>query len=207
MEAERLKEAQAAALGPIVDTFLTMMGALRDAFNRHSPLSLKELQNLKGDVTPNIQTTSMQLRSLMARQPEAERAVLLRLHSILNHMEIIGENIGGLATPIEKKVKEAILFSDKAVTQTNYLFDQHIGIIRSVLDVVKTDNEFLKQFVLVEGRKLIQASLDFATEHEDRLIEGLCLPQAAPLFLAILDKMRSIGQHEVDIAALLTQKP
>ena len=207
MEEERFAEENAAVLGPFVDKFLTMMGVARDAFNRHSRASLQELQNLKISATPNIETTSIQLRSLMARKPEAERAVLLRLLSILNHMEIIDENIGGHASPIEKKVKDGVLFSDKAVIQTNYLFDQHAGIIRSVLDVIKTDNDFLKKFVFEEGRKLIQASQDFATEHEDRMIEGLCLPQAAPIFLAILDKMRSIGQHEVGIATLLTKKP
>jgi Na+/phosphate symporter len=207
MAEERFAEENSAVLGPFVDKFLTMMGVARDAFNRHSRASLQELQNLKISATPNIETTSIQLRSLMARKPEAERSVLLRLLSILNHMEIIDENIGGLASPIEKKVKDGVLFSDKAVIQTNYLFDQHAGIIRSVLDVIKTDNDFLKKFVFEEGRKLIQASQDFATEHEDRMIEGLCLPQAAPIFLAILDKMRSIGQHEVGIATLLTKKP
>jgi hypothetical protein len=80
-------------------------------------------------------------------------------------------------------------------------------MIRSVLDIIKTDNEFLKKYLLEEGRKLGKAALSFATEHEDRMIEGLCLPEAAPIFLALMDRMSTIAQHEVEIATLLAKKP
>ena len=80
-------------------------------------------------------------------------------------------------------------------------------MIRSLLDIVKTDNQFLKDYVEKEGRNLVQACADYATEHQDRLIEGVCAPQAAPIFLAILDAMRGVGQAEVEIAKLLAEKP
>jgi Na+/phosphate symporter len=207
MPEERFAEEQAAVLGPNIDKLLTMMGAARDAFNRHSRTSLQELQNLAGSVAQDFSAISTQLRTLIARKPEAERSGLTRLLSILSPLEVIGQNLGGLTQPIEKKIKDGVLFSDKAVTQVNYLFDQHAGMVRSILDIVKTDNGFLKKFVLQESRKLVQACTDFATEHEDRLIEGLCLPQAAPIFLAVLDRFRTIGEHEMEAANLLTQKP
>jgi len=37
------------------------------------------------------------------------------------------------------------------------------------------------------------------------MIEGLCLPQAAPLFLTLLDRMRTLCQHEVEIAKILAK--
>jgi Na+/phosphate symporter len=207
MPEERFAEEQAAVLGPNIDKLLTMMGAARDAFNRHSSISLQELQNLAGSVAQDFSAISTQLRTLITRKPEAERSGLTRLLSILSPLEVIGQNLGGLTQPIEKKIKDGVLFSDKAVTQVNYLFDQHAGMVRSILDIVKTDNGFLKKFVLQESRKLVQACTDFATEHEDRLIEGLCLPQAAPIFLAVLDRFRTIGEHEMEAANLLAQKP
>jgi Na+/phosphate symporter len=119
----------------------------------------------------------------------------------------IKANLGNLADPILKKIQGGVLFSDKAVAQSNYLFDQHSGIIRSRLDIIRTDNDFLKNYVKGEGRNLIQACADYATEHQDRLIEGVCTPQAAPIFLAILDAMRGVGQSEVEIAQLMAEKP
>jgi Na+/phosphate symporter len=206
MVAERFSEGQVAVVSHIVDRLLTMMGAARDAFNRHSLASLGELNSLRGIVGQTVQDMSKQLQSLIARKSEDERLVLDRVHSVLEHLMSIGDNIGQCADPIERKIRGAILFSNKAVTQANFLFDQHSGMIRSVLDIIKTDNEFLKKYVLEEGRKLGQACLSFATEHEERMIEGLCLPQAAPIFLALLDRMRTISQHEAEIAALLARK-
>ena len=207
MAEERFAEEQAAVLGPSIDKLLSMMGAARDAFNRHSRTSLQQLQNLAGGVVQDFAGILVQLKSLLSKKPEAERFGLIRLHGILSSLEIVGQNLGGLVQPLEKKIKDGVLFSDKAVTQTNYLFDQHAGMIRSILDIVKTDNDFLKKYLLEEARKLVQACADFATEHEDRLIEGVCLPQAAPIFLAILDRFRTIGEHEMELANLLAKKP
>jgi Na+/phosphate symporter len=182
-----------------------MMGAARDAFNRHSRASLEELQTLAKAVSQDFQGASAQMKILIEKNPETGRAGLVRLAGIFSRLAVIGDNIGGLAQPIEKKIKDGVLFSDKAVTQTNYLFDQHAGMIRSILDIIKTDNSFLKKYLLEEARKLVQACADYATEHEERLIEGLCLPQAAPIFLAILDRFRLMGEHEMEIANLLSR--
>jgi Na+/phosphate symporter len=148
-----------------------------------------------------------QVKSLIVRKSEDERLGLNRVQSLLDHLKTIGDNIGQCADPIERKIRGAILFSEKAVTQANFLFDQQSGMIRSIMDIIKTDNELLKNYLLEESRKLGQACVSFATEHEERMIEGLCLPQAAPIFLALLDRMRTIAQHEVDIANLLVRKP
>ncbi|MBU4232403.1 MAG: hypothetical protein KKD99_04245 [Proteobacteria bacterium] len=207
MVVDQFTEEQVAALSPIIDKFLTMMGAARDAFNRHSQASLRELHSLRNLVAQAIHDMAGQVESLIARKSEDERLASNRVQGILDHLKIIGDNIGQCADPIERKIRGAILFSEKAVTQANFLFDQHSGMIRSIMDIIKTDNALLKNYLLEEGRKLGQACVSFATEHEERMIEGLCLPQAAPIFLALLDRMRTIAQHEVDIATLLVRKP
>lgn len=106
MPEERFAEEQAAVLGPNIDKLLTMMGAARDAFNRHSRTSLQELQNLAGSVAQDFSAISTQLRTLITRKPEAERSGLTRLLSILSPLEVIGQNLGGLTQPIEKKIKD-----------------------------------------------------------------------------------------------------
>ncbi len=207
MAKEKISDTQAALISPIINQLLTMVGAARDAFNRHSRDRLQELQNLQGALAQNLATASREVTALAAQKPEAEQKVLRRLDPLVSRLGVIATNLGSLADPIQKKIKGAVLFSDKAVSQVNYLFDQHTGMIRSVLDIVKTDNQFLKNYVDKEGRNLIQACADYATEHQDRLIEGVCTPQAAPIFLAILDAMRGVGQAEVEIAKLLAEKP
>lgn len=127
------------------------------------------------------------------------------MQSLVTRLQVVGETLMALSSPISQKIKGGVLFSDKAVSQVNMLFDHQAGLLRSVMDVLKTDNAFLKRYIQEEGRKLVQSCNDFATEHEARLIEGVCLPQAAPLFLAILDQMRTAGQHVVNLGQILSQ--
>lgn len=189
----------------IFDKLVNMVGLARNAFNRHSRGPVEELKTLQAEVVREISAALQQLEELPARKSEPDRAVRLRLQSALTHLQIIAEALSGLAEPIQKKIKDAVLFSDKAVAQVNALFDHQAGILRSLLDIIKTGNDFLKKYALEEGHKQLQACNDFATEHEARLIEGLCLPQAAPLFLALLDRLRTMCRHEVDIAHLLSR--
>jgi len=187
-------------LDPIVEKLRTMMGAARDAFNRHSRGSLDQLKSLNDAVTKEI-------KQALGLAAGSSRTAAPKLENILKHLEVIRGSIRGLVEPIQKKIKDGVLFSDKAVSQSNYLFDLHSGMLRSILDILKTDNEFLKKYMVQEGRNLIQSCNDFATEHEARMIEGICLPQAAPIYINILDRMREISRQEVDIADLLAKKP
>ena len=189
---------------PIFTKLGDMVGAARDAFNRHSGISLEQLKTLHGELAQEITNTEDNLESLSAKASGNQRTSVLRLQSVLTHLRMVGDNLLELSTPIGRKMRESILFSDKAVAQANQLFDHLTGILRSILDTLKTDNDFLKRYVTEEGQRLTQACNDFATEHEARLIEGLCLPQAAPLFLALLNAMRTIGQHAVTIAKILS---
>lgn len=191
-------------LETIVGKLVACTGAARDAFNRHSRSSMEELRSQNQAAARELEAALKKLEEQMARKSPGERTPFSRLSSIYSHLRIIAQNLGALADPIQKKIKDGVLFSDKAVSQTNYLFDSQAGMLRSVLDIIKTDNEFLKRYLETEAGNLIQACNNFATEHETRLIEGLCLPQAAPLFLAILDDMRSMSQHEGEIVKLLT---
>jgi Na+/phosphate symporter len=199
----KISDEEAAIIAPIIEKLLTMTAAARDAFNRHSQERLRELPTLQGLASQDIAAASRQVKSWIARKP-GEQESLAHLEQFLGSLGVISANLGSLADPIGKKIKGQVLFSNKAVTQTNYLFDQHAGMIRSLLDIAKTDNEFLKNYVKDEGRNLVQACIDYATEHQDRLIEGLCTPQGAPIFLAILDAMRGLGQAEMEIAHALT---
>ena len=165
--------------------------------------AVEEMLTLIRTAAQGLGAALKKLDEEMARKSTGENTALMRLASMYNHLRIIAQNLEALADPIQKKIKDGVLFSDKAVSQTNYLFDTQAGMLRSVLDIIKTDNEFLKKYTETEVRNLIQACNNFATEHETRLIEGLCLPQAAPLFLAILDSMRLVGQNEAEIVQLL----
>jgi Na+/phosphate symporter len=185
--------------GSIGEKLVGMIGAARDAFNRHSRTGLDQFKNLQTALIQEIDAAVKKLTGYIAQASPADKTKYTAWHDLLVHLHQLVDTMAGLADPIQKKMKDAVLFSEKAVAQTNGLFDSQAGLLRSILDIIQTDNDYLKKFVREEGLKIQRDCVDFATEHESRLIEGLCTPQAAPLFLAILEKFRQMGQQEAQM--------
>lgn len=185
-------------LGPVAENLAGMVGAARDAFNRHSRTGLERFKGLQEAATKELQTALKQGQEKFVKGGPDQEA-WARCQSFISRLQVLVDTLGGLWDPISKKVKDNVLFSEKAVTQTNCLFDRHAGLIRSLFDIAQTDNEFLKKFVVEEARKIVKDCADYADEHETRLIEGLCTPQAAPIFLTMLDRFRSLALQEEEI--------
>ena len=190
------------ALSPVIENLRRMLGAARHAFNRNNLEDVQELTRLRGVTSQEIKATLEKVESATAKRPEAERIRLVRIHEILNHMQLICENIAALGEPIRKKILDKLLFTDKAFFDVNYVFTHQTGLMRSLLDFLKTDNQLLRKYSEEEAQNLIEVCLNAATEHENRLIEGICLPQASPVFLGILDHMRLICRHVLGVVKL-----
>jgi Na+/phosphate symporter len=190
------------ALSPVIENLRRMLGAARHAFNRNNIEDVQELTRLREVTSQEIKATLEQVESATAKRPEAERVRLVRIHEILNHLQLICENIAALGEPIRKKILDKLLFTDKGFFDVNYIFTHQTGLMRSLLDFLKTDNQLLRKYSEEEAQNLIQVCLNAATEHENRLIEGICLPQASPVFLGILDHMRLICRHVLGVVKL-----
>jgi Na+/phosphate symporter len=192
--------------GAIGEKLVSMVGAARDVFNRHNLTGLDQFKNLQEAAAKEIDAALKKVEGQMAQAKAEDKAQMAVWHNLLKGLHQIVQTLGGLLEPISKKVKDNVLFSEKAVSQTNGLFDSLTGLLRSMFDIIQTNNEYLKKFVQAEGLKIQRDCTDFATEHESRLIEGLCTPQASPIFLAILERFRALGQQEAEIVQQLSKK-
>jgi len=191
------------ALSPVIENLGRMLGVARHAFNRESLEDLQEITRLRGVASQEIEGILERVERATAEQSEAERVPLLRIHETLNHLRLICENIAMLAEPIRKKIIDKLLFSDKAFFDVNYFFTHQTGLMRALSDIVKADNQSLRRYAEEEGQHLIKVCLNAETEHENRLIEGICLPKSSPVFLGILDHMRIVCRHVLGIVNLL----
>mgnify|MGYP005839339929 CR=1 FL=1 len=186
-------------ISPVKEKLIGMLGAARDAFNRHSRASLEQFHTLEEATRQEIAAAKKKVAEYLAQAQGEEKVRFNLLQKVLATLEGMVATLAGLREPIQKKVKDGVLFSEKAVSQTNCLFDSQAGLIRSIFDILQTNNDYLKKFVLEEGDKVQKDCADYATEHETRLVEGLCTPQAAPIFLAILERFRSLGKQETEL--------
>lgn len=120
--------------------------------------------------------------------------------SIPGHLAVIGEKIGQLSEVIDQKIREEILFSDRAVTETIFLLQRLNEILWTTASLILARNTYLGMYVQESLTNLGKQADEYATLHEDRLIEGICLPKASSLYISMIDAMKSIIWHTKKIA-------
>jgi hypothetical protein len=112
----------------------------------------------------------------------------------------IGEHIEKLVEIINKKIKEDVLFSDRGISEITFLLQRLAEILKTTSDLLLIRNPALIRHIQESESDLANKALEYATLHEERLIEGLCLPMASPLFLNMLNAIRNIAWDAKEIA-------
>ena len=123
--------------------------------------------------------------------------------SVSVHLLKMWENIDKLSNLIDKKIRENILFSDKAVNETIFLLQRLIEILRPTADIILARNSFLRMYILESQASVEKMATGYATLHEDRLIVGECVPVASSLYIKMLDAIKNIAWHTKEIAIKL----
>ena len=154
---------------------------------------------------------------IFIRKTEAEStlkiAELLRKnHSLKPYLPIpqdllrIADHIEKLIETIHKKIKEDVLFSDRAISEITLLLQKLAEILKTTADLLIINNPVLIRFVEESEAEVSNKTLEYATLHEERLIEGLCHPIASPLFLAMLNSIHAIAWDAKEIASKFAQQ-
>lgn len=155
-----------------------------------------------------------QLSALKALEPELSKHVAAMVRQdnerkayadIPKHFLEIGGHLEVLAEMLQKKIDENILFSDRAVTELSFLSQSLIEILNAATDLVLVKNPILVRYVEESEAIVVKTTIQYATHHEERLIEGLCLPIASSVFLKILDTMKGIAREAKCISESMSQ--
>ncbi|MDD2335856.1 MAG: hypothetical protein PHD01_04685 [Geobacteraceae bacterium] len=132
----------------------------------------------------------------MARQDHAKSVytdIPKRFLEICDQLEILKEML-------TKKIDENILFSDRAITEVSFLTQSLFEILNAATDLVLVKNPILIRYVQESETMVEKATTEYATHHEERLIEGLCLPVSSSVFLKILETLKGIARETKSIA-------
>lgn len=120
--------------------------------------------------------------------------------SVPSHIQRMGEGLNRIILGVKKKVQENMLFSDKAMTELEYMFERTRDIMVNTKDLVLARNTLVAKHI-VEAQRATEATANhYATMHEERLIEGLCTPSASGIYLEMLEAFKSMVWHAKEIA-------
>lgn len=119
------------------------------------------------------------------------------------HLANVWKNLDSLCELIDKKIREKVLFSDRAVNESVYLLQRLVEILRPAADMILARNTFLGRYVLESQSDIEKMANEYATLHENRLITGECLPVASSIYVGMLSAIKSVAWHAKEIAAAL----
>lgn len=174
------------------------MYLLQNAYIYHSSKSLAECESKTKELR---QIAKVMTEELIA---EAKADPFLSVYvSVPGHFERMGGFIDAISGCMRTKIKEGLLFSDRAVSEISFLLKRTEEVLQNTGDIILARNIIIREYVKDSAAEISRSANEFATMHEERLIAGVCMSKASPLFLEIMDAIKGITWHAKEIALQL----
>ncbi len=120
-----------------------------------------------------------------------------------SHFERMAANQEIMVRAIKTKIRENLLFSDRAITEINFIMNRLREIIDTLTDLILARNTYTVKYLIESEKEIERVASEYATLHEERLIEGICLPRSSGVYIMILDSVKRIAWNVRAIAEKL----
>lgn len=166
---------------------------------------LKEMLDLTFESFMKHRKANLDLVSQLQKQwlksvPEAAEEMskqrsVAQVVAIMNGLEFIQQEITHLVEGVSAKIQEGILFSDKAAMELKEIFNVTGELLNHLEDFFNTGNPVIAAHIRNISHQHREKTIHFATEHEERLVKGLCMPRSTTIYLGLLTSLRNILKH------------
>lgn len=173
----------ASALSLCIDAFMGHKDELIDSA-REKTLSLSEEGN--------------QLRKMLSNKASERAGNKEQIKCLLATLSSVGLALNGLDSltrHVRLKISEKIILSDKGFDEIRYLFHASLDILKTAGDTIANRNEAFMKYVVDKCESLEKLAGHYAEKHEERLITGVCPPEASPVYVCIVDSILTVVWH------------
>ncbi len=175
------------------------MYLLQNAFIYNSSKSLDACEAKAKEIHENEKIFTQEVIAEVTADPQ------LRVYvSVPGHIERMGDYVEDIIGCFRTKIRDGVLFTDKAVSEITFLTERVREVLKNTSDIILARNRIIRDYIKESSAEISRTANEFSTMHEERLIEGLCTPKASPLFLDIMDALKGIAWHAKEIAEKLT---
>jgi Na+/phosphate symporter len=179
----------------------SMLELTEDGFMKSKASSLDRADELAVEIQQKEDTLTTLLARMASANNEA-RSIL----TVPAHIEKIATSIKRIGDNSRSRIKEGLLFSDKAILETGKLFTKSKDILKRAGEAAVTGSQTTLQSVLADSDALERMANDYATAHEERLVTGECSPKSSSTYLCILYAFEDMGAHIKNTIAKLSGK-
>jgi Na+/phosphate symporter len=177
----------------IMHKALEMVELTEDGFTKNKLSSLDEADELAKEIHAKEDTLTAMLAKMSAANPDA-RALL----TVPSHIEKIATSIKRITENSRSRIREGMLFSDRAILETGKLFTKAKDVLKKSGESAVTGSKNTIATTLQEIDAIERMANDFATAHEERLVTGECSPKSSSTYLCILYAFEDMGAHLKD---------
>jgi phosphate:Na+ symporter len=115
--------------------------------------------------------------------------------NLVPHLQRIALAIDNLIDKMEIKVETRVLFSQKAIDELKQLMVAVGTEFTDVRDYCLTKNPVLQEQIRMDMEKIRKLVDGFEIIHQNRLITGVCMPQASYLYIDMTDSLKRIAKE------------
>lgn len=170
-----------------------MLELTEDAFAKNRVSPLDQAEELSREIHSKEDALTEKLARLASSAPEA-RAIV----SVPGHIEKIATIIKRVQDNIRIRIKEGMLFSDKAILETGAMFAKTKDVLKKSGDVVVTGARTGAEEIIAECDAIERMASDFTTAHENRIVSGEASPKSSTVYLCILYAFEDMAGHIKD---------
>lgn len=120
--------------------------------------------------------------------------------SMASSFDRMAYNIEGIVDRLKAMTRDHVLFSDRAIREVNDVFQKAMDLQENLPDLILNQDKHLAQHIGEQVRSVFKIANGFSEEHEDRLIQGICMPKSSPTYLGILESLKGIFTHILEVS-------
>ena len=167
-----------------------MLELAQDGFTKNKLASLDQADELAKEIHAREDVLTATLAKLASTNSEARM-----LLAVPSHIEKIASSIKRITESSRVRIKEGMLFSDKAVNETGKLFAWTRDVLKKSAESAVTGAQAAVETAIADADAMERMANNFATAHEDRLVTGECSPKSSSTYLCILYAFEDMGAH------------
>lgn len=177
-----------------------MLELAEDAFAKNKVSALDQADELSREIHSKEDALTERLAKLAPAHPEARSIV-----SVPAHIEKIAAIVKRVVDNIRTRIKDGMLFSDKAIRETESLFTKTKDVLKKTGEVIVTGGEKGVEEIIAESDAIERMTGEFTTAHENRIITGEASPKSSTVYLCILYAFEDIAGHLKDTARKISR--
>jgi Na+/phosphate symporter len=183
----------------VCQSLIKMLELSFQGFRKHSEEAFKEVEKVKDEIRKNSSELAhfLILKSSPYEKGKEWAKPYLSMASSFDRMTF---NIEGIVDRLKSKVQERILFSDRAVKEINDVFQEAMDLLESLPNLILTQDKLLAQHIGEQVRSVFKIANGYSEGHEERLIQGVCTPKSSPIYLGILESLKGIIVHTLEVS-------